>query len=137
MQSKVEEEWWVPNDKQHHYCVVSNMPTGHDKKSDLQEYGGHLICESVFDPRIRAKIVALPKLLAAIHDVLKPYEQDTAVNMANPALGALRDVYNEAMGLKTLTKEHEDAPSEQSDPDGSVKRGQQTLVEEPNKDPII
>lgn len=96
-----EEEWWVS--EMHPYAIVSNFLTGHDDRGNITSYGGHLVAESIIDPKIRAKILAVPELLRAIEEVLKPYTNDTTEVNINPAMGRLRSAYNQAMGCKHVT----------------------------------
>lgn len=94
--AKAKEEWWVPESSP--YAIASNHLTGHDDKHSVQTFGGHLVAESIVDPKIRAKILALPELLDAVAVILKPYDQDKNPEKNTPELQRLREVYNRATG---------------------------------------
>lgn len=93
--NKEPEEWWQSIN--HPYAIVSNYPTGHDDRSSLETYGGHLICESVRHQNTMDKILALPALLDAVEKLLAPYSQDTG-RLSTPEMTALKAAYMKAKG---------------------------------------
>ena len=42
------------------WFVLSNAPTGHDKQTE-QDYGGHLVCESIATEELAQRIAAAPE----------------------------------------------------------------------------
>ena len=96
------EEWWVPSDQTH--VIVSNYPTGHDSRADLQEYQGHLVCERVIDPQIKNMILALPELLKAVEQILLPYSSDVT-DMLPVNILELKQAYYAATGDMTYAPE--------------------------------
>lgn len=102
------EEWW--QSAEHPFAVVSNFPTGHDDRFSIEEYGGHLVCESICKQSNMDKILALPALLEAVKNLLAPYSQDTG-RLTTPEMTALQKAYNDAIGFKieVLKKELQEA----------------------------
>ncbi len=102
------EEWW--QSAEHPFAVVSNFPTGHDDRFNIEKYGGHLVCESICKQSNMDKILALPALLEAVKNLLAPYSQDTG-RLTTPEMTALQKAYNDAIGFKieVLKKELQEA----------------------------
>lgn len=51
-------------------AVICDSITGHDCKTNVDYYGGHLIAESIFSEADRDLIASAPDLLEALQDLL-------------------------------------------------------------------
>lgn len=63
-----------------HMAIISDGNTGWDKPSDIDAYGGHLVCESVNHPAIKSLIIAAPILARKVIAAEKLVEAATRLD---------------------------------------------------------
>lgn len=65
-------------------AVICDSITGHDCKTNVDYYGGHLIAESIFSEADRDLIASAPDLLEALQDLLDGADAAVAAKAVGP-----------------------------------------------------
>ncbi|GMW02618.1 MAG: hypothetical protein AMXMBFR84_37540 [Candidatus Hydrogenedentota bacterium] len=120
---KVKEEWWQKGS-----AIVSNLPTGHDDKGNLEYFGGHCVCESV-PARVAPLLVNARRLWFALAEIVlsEPHgrfaEAYQVLCDADPNL-SLRKEFGSAIDPVQQDAEQQTAVSDPVEPICSIRESE-------------